>query len=76
LLSWLTSSTGAGVGEGIAIRRAVVAALAEDKSDMETVLEKSLQQLGDQLYIKHTPTMQQEGIIQRAAFKSGANAVF
>ncbi|TVY48994.1 DNA replication checkpoint protein [Lachnellula occidentalis] len=60
LLSWLTSSTGAGVGEGIAIRRAVVAALAEDKSDMETVLEKSLQQLGDQLYIKHAPTMQQE----------------
>lgn len=61
LLSWLTSSTGAGVGEGIAIRRAVVTALAEGKSDMETVLEKSLQQLGDQLYIKHTPTMQQEG---------------
>ncbi|TVY53561.1 DNA replication checkpoint protein tel2 [Lachnellula cervina] len=60
LLSWLTSSTGAGVGEGIAIRRAVVTALAEGKSDMETVLEKSLQQLGDQLYIKHTPTMQQE----------------
>ncbi|TVY32662.1 DNA replication checkpoint protein, partial [Lachnellula subtilissima] len=60
LLSWLTSSTGAGVGEGIAIRRAVVAALAEGKSDMEAVLEKSLQQLGDQLYIKHTPTMQQE----------------
>lgn len=61
LLSWLTSSTGAGVGEGIAIRRAVVAALSEDKADIETILEKSLQQLGDQLYIKHTPTMQQEG---------------
>ncbi|TVY88746.1 DNA replication checkpoint protein tel2, partial [Lachnellula willkommii] len=55
---WIADGTG--VGEGIAIRRAVVTALAEDKSDMETVLEKSLQQLGDQLYIKHTPTMQQE----------------
>jgi len=68
LLSWLTSSTGACVGEGIAIRRAVVAALAEDKSDMEAVLEKSLQQLGDQLYIKHTPTMQQEGASLESCF--------
>jgi telomere length regulation protein len=70
LLSWLTSSTGAGVGEGIAIRRAVVAALAEDKSDMETILEKSLQQLGDQLYIKHTPTMQQEGTSRKRYFQN------
>lgn len=62
LISWLTSSSGAGVGEGIAIRRAAVAAIAASKSDIESVLEKSLSQFGDKLYIKHTPTLQQEGM--------------
>lgn len=61
LISWLTNSSGAGVGDGIAIRRAVLAALAGDKSDIETILDKGLGQFGDQLYIKHTPTLQQEG---------------
>lgn len=61
LMSWLTSSSGAGVGESIAIRRAAVAVVAEDKSDIESLLEKSIQQFGDQLYIRHTPTIQQEG---------------
>ncbi|KAG9248875.1 telomere length regulation protein-domain-containing protein [Calycina marina] len=60
VISWLTSSSGAGVGEGVSIRRAVLAVVAKSKSDIETVLEKSLQQFGDQLYIKHTPAMQQE----------------
>lgn len=63
LMSWLTNSSGAGVGDGIAIRRAVLVALAGDKSDMETILDKSLGQFGDQLYIRHTPTLQQEGTI-------------
>ena len=62
LISWITNSSGAGIGDGIAIRRAVVASLAQDKNDMETILDKSLQQFGDQLYIKHTPTLQQEGM--------------
>lgn len=63
LISWLTSSSGAGVGEGIAIRRAALVAIAANKSDVESVLDKSLQQFGDKLYIKHTPTLQQEGMI-------------
>jgi telomere length regulation protein len=63
LISWLTDSSGAGAGDGIAIRRAVIAALAGDTSDMEMILDKSLQQFGDQLYIRHTPTLQQEGKI-------------
>jgi telomere length regulation protein len=63
LVTWLTSSSGAGVGDGIAIRRAVVAALAKDSNDVETVLDKGLRQFGDQLYIRHTPTIQQEGTI-------------
>lgn len=60
LMAWLTNSSGAGVGEGIGIRRAVVAVL--DKSEAETLLEKSMQLFGDQLYIRHTPTIQQEGM--------------
>jgi telomere length regulation protein len=62
LINWLTGSPGAGSGDGIAIRRAVVAALTRDKTDTDTVLEKSLQQFGDKLYIRHTPTLQQEGV--------------
>ncbi|KAE8442302.1 hypothetical protein EG329_003502 [Mollisiaceae sp. DMI_Dod_QoI] len=60
LICWLTSSSGAGVGEGIAVRRAAVVAIAASKSDIESVLDKCLQQFGDKLYIKHTPTLQQE----------------
>jgi telomere length regulation protein len=63
LISWLTSSSGAGVGEGIAIRRASITALSGSKNDMEAIFDKSLQQFGDQLYIRHTPIMQQEGTL-------------
>lgn len=68
LVSWLASSSGAGIGDGIAIRRAAVASLAIEKADIETVLEKSLQQFGDQLYIRHTPTLQQEGVCSMSFF--------
>jgi telomere length regulation protein len=61
LVTWLTSSLGAGVGESIGIRRAAVATFSDSKSDLETILEKSLQQFGDQLYIRHSPSIQQEG---------------
>lgn len=61
LVSWLSSSSGAGTGDPVGIRRAAVAALSEEREDLETVLEKSVAQFGDQLYIKHTPVLQQEG---------------
>jgi len=61
LISWLTSSSGAGVGDGIAVRRAVLAALSSDKEAMATILEKSMTQYGDELYIRHAPILQQEG---------------
>lgn len=64
LVSWMTSSSGAGAGEGIAIRRAALAAISAYRSDVESVLDRSLQQFGDKLYIKHTPTLQQEGMVQ------------
>ena len=60
LVSWCTASSGAGLGDAIGIRRAVLAVLA-DKDAITTVLEKSLNQFGDQLYIKHTAILQQEG---------------
>lgn len=73
LISWLTGSSGAGLGDGIAIRRAVIAVLSRDKTDIETVLDKSLQQFGDQLYIKHTPTLQQDGILFPYSCKTCTN---
>jgi telomere length regulation protein len=68
LTSWLTGSSGAGLGDGIAIRRAVVLALSRNKTDIETVFDKSLQQFGDKLYIMHTPTLQQEGNLSLCSF--------
>ncbi|KXH65863.1 telomere length regulation protein [Colletotrichum salicis] len=64
LISWLTSSTGAGLGDGIGIRRAVMAALAQDRECVTQVFEKSLHQFGDLLYIKHSPIMQQQAHAQ------------
>ncbi|APA09076.1 hypothetical protein sscle_04g038460 [Sclerotinia sclerotiorum 1980 UF-70] len=60
LIAWLTNSSGAGIGEGIAVRRAAIVSLSKNKKDMETILEKSLSQFGDTLYIRHAPTLQQE----------------
>lgn len=63
LIAWLTSSSGAGIGEGVAIRRAAIVSLSKNKKDIETILEKSLSQFGDTLYIRHASTLQQEGAI-------------
>lgn len=62
LVTWLTNATGAGVGDAIGIRRTVLAVLASDRDSITTVFEKSLNQFGDFLYIKHTPMLQQEGM--------------
>ncbi|KAF5006167.1 hypothetical protein FDECE_7442 [Fusarium decemcellulare] len=58
-ISWCASSSGAGLGDGIGIRRAVIAALSHDRDAITTVLEKSLAQFGDDLYIKHAAILQQ-----------------
>ncbi|EQB50043.1 telomere length regulation protein [Colletotrichum gloeosporioides Cg-14] len=71
LVSWLTSSTGAGLGEGIGIRRVVLAALAQDKECINLVLEKSINQFGDQLYIKHSPILQQQAHAQVLLLSAG-----
>jgi telomere length regulation protein len=61
LVDWLTGSSGAGIGEGVAIRRAVIPVVSQNKDDIVAVLEKSLSQFGESLYIKHSPMLQQEG---------------
>lgn len=68
VVKWCTSSSGAGLGHGTAIRRAVVAALSADKEAVITVLEKSLAQFGDELYIRHAALMQQHGKNLAVAF--------
>lgn len=68
LVTWCCSTSGAGLGHSIGIRRAVVALLAKDKETITLILEKSVNQFGDQLYIKHTAIMQQQG--ERAALFS------
>lgn len=61
LISWLTGTSGAGLGEGVGIRRAAMAVVSQDRDGIVTVLEKTLNLFGDQLYIKHSPLLQQEG---------------
>ncbi|KAI1006552.1 hypothetical protein K3495_g1669 [Podosphaera aphanis] len=60
LIAWLSSPTGAGLGYGIAIRRSVMATVANDRPCLEKILENCLQQFGDRPYIRHTPTLQQD----------------
>jgi telomere length regulation protein len=61
LLEWLTSSTGGGVGEPIALRRAIMAVISQDELAFRELSEKLLQQFADKLWIKHTPIVRQEG---------------
>ncbi|RGP80396.1 DNA replication checkpoint tel2 [Fusarium longipes] len=60
LIDWCASSSGAGLGDGIGIRRAVIAALSQDREAIISVLEKSLAQFGDELYIRHSAILQQD----------------
>ncbi|KAI6716881.1 telomere length regulation protein [Diplocarpon mali] len=69
--SSLINLMGAGVGDGVAIRRAVLSTLSGEKSDMETTLDKILKQFGDPLYIRHTPTLQQEAHAQILLLTAG-----
>ncbi|KAK4044461.1 telomere length regulation protein-domain-containing protein [Parachaetomium inaequale] len=71
LVEWLTGSSGAGLGEGVGIRRAVMAVVSQDRDDLVRVLEKSLGQFGDQLYIKHSPMLQQEAHAQVLLLAAG-----
>lgn len=60
-VDWLVSPNGGGVGEPIGIRRALVCVLSKGEVVLKGLLEKSLGQFGDKIWIKHTPIMRQEG---------------
>lgn len=60
-VDWLVSPNGGGVGEPIGIRRALVCVLSKGEVVLKGMLEKSLGQFGDKIWIRHTPIMRQEG---------------
>ncbi len=62
LVSWLTTDSGVSLGEGLGIRRSVMAVVSQEKDHLSTVLEKAVDQFGDPLFIKHAPILQQEGL--------------
>ncbi|KAI9760076.1 MAG: hypothetical protein M4579_001909 [Chaenotheca gracillima] len=60
LVSWLTGFSDTGQSSTLFIPRAVFAVVQADEERLRTVLEKSMQQFGDNLFIKHKPMMHQE----------------
>ncbi|KAH6606476.1 hypothetical protein Trco_005629 [Trichoderma cornu-damae] len=67
LVAWCASPSGAGLGDAVGIRRAVLAVLAQNKDWVATVFEHSLSQFGDQLYIKHAAILQQNEMLLLSA---------
>ncbi|CAK7264827.1 telomere binding protein [Sporothrix epigloea] len=64
LASWLLKDLAAGLTGGCGIRRTAVAILSEDSRMLPEILDKSLSEFGDQLFIKHAPIIQQEAKAQ------------
>jgi len=62
VVEWLIGSQGGGIGEPMGIRRALIVILAKDAVTLKGLFEKSLQQFSNQLWIKHAPILQQEGL--------------
>jgi len=79
LIRWLTGTATSSVGQGISAYRAVIASLAHDQrklhvlllnpntdsqvESMKEIFSRTLCQFGDPLFIKHTPILQQEGVM-------------
>ncbi|PHH81746.1 hypothetical protein CDD82_7964 [Ophiocordyceps australis] len=71
LVEWCTASSGAGLGQGVGIRRAVMAVIATDREAVTSVVEKSLAQFGDQLYVRHAAMLQQQVHAQLLLLSAG-----
>jgi len=80
LVEWTHGA--AGVGEGIGIRRAVIAVLSTEggkggfgiqggPQEIKRVLERAMKNFGDSLWIKHTPVQVQEVNIQTILLCAG-----
>ncbi|KAL8969510.1 MAG: hypothetical protein Q9183_001966 [Haloplaca sp. 2 TL-2023] len=68
LLEWLSKD---GLVQELAIRRAVVAALAKDGVSASTAFSESLRSFGDKLYIKHASILQQQGVTENLLLLAG-----
>ncbi|KAL8703454.1 MAG: hypothetical protein Q9201_003359 [Fulgogasparrea decipioides] len=68
LVEWLSSD---GLVQNLAIRRAVIAALAQPIDNLKTALSESLRTFGDKLCIKHAPILQQEGTTENLLLLTG-----
>ncbi|KAF9699923.1 hypothetical protein EKO04_002486 [Ascochyta lentis] len=71
LASSVTRSTIPSLDESFAIRRTVVAALAQDEDKLQTLFENCIKTFGDSVYVKHTPVLQQEALAQTLALCCG-----
>lgn len=71
LTDMATGDLGAAIINSPALLRAVLAVLSDDQDILETVMEKSLNRFGDNLYIKHAPILQQEATAQVLLISSG-----
>ncbi|KAL8733275.1 MAG: hypothetical protein Q9181_003651 [Wetmoreana brouardii] len=68
LVEWLS---GDGLVQNLAIRRAVIATLAQNIDNLEKALSESLRTFGDKLCIKHAPILQQEGTTENLLLLTG-----
>ncbi|KZF26020.1 hypothetical protein L228DRAFT_279274 [Xylona heveae TC161] len=71
VIGYLIGLAGGGAGEPVGIRRVLISALSSDEDAMQTLLDKSMQQFGDKLYIKHTPTLYQDALAQVVLLVAG-----
>ncbi|KAF2627864.1 hypothetical protein BU25DRAFT_448330 [Macroventuria anomochaeta] len=71
LISSLTSSTVPALEESLAIRRTVIATLAQDEDKLQTLFENCIKTFGGSVYVKHTPVLQQEALAQTSALCCG-----
>ncbi|KAF2400397.1 hypothetical protein EJ06DRAFT_428657 [Trichodelitschia bisporula] len=71
LVACLTQLVPPATTQSVGLQRAALTALRDDSDRMETVLEKSLERFGDQLFIKHTPIIEQEATAQILLLSAG-----
>ncbi|KAL1635545.1 telomere binding protein [Neofusicoccum ribis] len=62
LVAWLISPQSGNSSVSFATRRVAIATLQSDEDRMCKVMERSMEQFGDELFIKHTPILQQEAV--------------
>ncbi|KAF1992096.1 hypothetical protein K402DRAFT_450218 [Aulographum hederae CBS 113979] len=71
LTSMLTGDAGASRVPSIAFRRIALAVLADEEDRVQAVLDRSIQQFGDQMFIKNMPMLEQEAAAQVLLLASG-----